>query len=146
MHPGHQETLKRLYGVDVSPDLVSRVSDGIVDELKEWQNRPLDAVYPILYIDALVVKVRTSGTVVNRPGHLAVGVDVEGRKHVLGVWLGDGGEGAKFWLAVLTEFKARGCRRSRYSLASRSRNSPLGSARMSSRWRLLRWWMGGERR
>jgi putative transposase len=65
-------------------------------------------VYPILYIDALVIKVRTSGTVINRPAYLAVGVDVEGRKHVLGVWLGDGGEGAKYWLAVLTELKARG--------------------------------------
>jgi putative transposase len=65
-------------------------------------------VYPILYIDALVIKVRTSGTVINRPAYLAVGVDVEGRKHVPGVWLGDGGEGAKYWLAVLTELKARG--------------------------------------
>jgi len=103
-----KKTLRRLYGVDVSPDLVSRVTDGIVDELKEWQVRPLDAVYPILYIDALVVKVRTSGTVINRPAYLGVGVDVDGRKHVLGVWLGDGGEGAKFWLAVLTEIRARG--------------------------------------
>jgi putative transposase len=102
------KTLKRMYSVDVSPDLISRVTDGVVDELKEWQHRPLDAVYPILYIDALVVKVRTSGTVINRPAYLAVGVDVGGRKHVLGVWLGDGGEGAKFWLAVLTELRNRG--------------------------------------
>ena len=97
-----------MYSVDVSPDLISRVTDGVVDELKEWQHRPLDAVYPILYIDALVVKVRTSGVVTNRPAYLAVGVDMEGRKHVLGVWLGDGGEGAKFWMAVLTELKNRG--------------------------------------
>jgi len=88
--------------------LISRVTDGIVDELNEWQARPLDAVYPIMYIDALVVKVRTSGTVINRAAYLGVGVDVEGRKHVLGVWLGDGGEGAKFWLAVLTEIRNRG--------------------------------------
>ena len=100
--------LKRMYGVEVSPDLISRVTDGIVDELREWQNRPLDAVYPIVYIDALVVKVRTQGMVTNRPAYLAIGVDVEGRKHVLGVWLGDGGEGAKFWLAVLTEIRNRG--------------------------------------
>jgi len=66
------------------------------------------AVYPILYIDALVVKVRTSGVVSNRPAYLTVGVDVDGRKHVLGVWLGDGGEGAKFWLSVLTELRHRG--------------------------------------
>ena len=103
-----KKTLKRIYGVDVSPDLVSRVTDGIVEELRDWQHRPLDAVYPIMYIDALVVKVRTSGTVVNRPAYLAVGVDVDGRKHVLGVWLGDGGEGAKYWLAVLTELRTRG--------------------------------------
>jgi len=100
--------LARMYGVEVSPALISRVTDGIVDELNEWQVRPLDAVYPILYIDALVVKVRTQGTVVNRAAYLAVGVDVDGRKHVLGVWLGDGGEGAKFWLAVLTEVRTRG--------------------------------------
>jgi putative transposase len=100
--------LGRMYGVEVSPALISRVTDGIVDELADWQARPLDAVYPILYIDALVVKVRTSGTVVNRAAYLAVGVDTDGRKHVLGVWLGDGGEGAKFWLSVLTEVRNRG--------------------------------------
>ena len=100
--------LGRMYGVEVSPALISKVTDGIVEELAEWQHRPLDAVYPIVYIDALVVKVRTNGTVVNRAAYLGVGVDVEGRKHVLGVWLGDGGEGAKFWLAVLTEIRNRG--------------------------------------
>ena len=100
--------LGRMYGVEVSPALVSRVTDGILDELSEWQNRPPDAVYPIVYIDALVVKVRTDGTVINRAAYLAVGVDVEGRKHVLGVWLGDGDEGAKFWLTVLTELRHRG--------------------------------------
>jgi putative transposase len=101
-------TLKRMYGVQVSPDLISKVTDGVLEELKDWQHRPLDAIYPILYIDALVIKVRTSGTVTNRAAYVAVGVDVEGRKHVLGVWLGDGGEGAKFWLSVLTELRQRG--------------------------------------
>jgi transposase-like protein len=96
-----------MYGVEVSPALISKVTDGIVDEFAEWQARPLEATYPILYIDALVVKVRTSGSVVNRAAQLAVGVDVDGRKHVLGVWLGDGGEGAKFWLSVLTEIRNR---------------------------------------
>lgn len=100
--------IKRMYHVDVSPDLVSKITDAVVDELREWQNRPLDDVYPIVYIDALVVKVRTQGTVVKRPAYLAIGVDVEGRKHILGVWLGDGGEGAKFWLSVLTEIANRG--------------------------------------
>jgi putative transposase len=103
-----RKTLKRMYSIEVSADLISRVTDGVLEELKEWQSRPLDAVYPILYIDALVVKVRTSGVVTNRPAYVAVGVDVDGRKHVLGVWLGDGGEGAKFWLSVLTELVHRG--------------------------------------
>ena len=103
-----RRTIKRMYAVDISPDLVSRVTDGVLEELRDWQHRPVDTVYPILYIDALVVKVRTGGTVTNRPAYLAVGVDVEGRKHVLGVWLGDGGEGAKYWLSVLTELKHRG--------------------------------------
>lgn len=100
--------LARMYAVEVSPALISKVTDGILDELNDWQNRPLDAVYPIVYIDALVVKVRTDGTVINRAAYLAVGVDVEGRKHVLGVWLGDGDEGAKYWLTVLTELRHRG--------------------------------------
>lgn len=100
--------LARMYDVDVSPALISKVTDAIIDELEEWQNRPLDRVYPIVYIDALVVKVRTDGTVINRAAYIAVGVDVEGRKHVLGVWLGDGDEGAKFWLGVLTELRHRG--------------------------------------
>lgn len=100
--------LARMYSVDVSPALISKVTDGIIDELNDWQSRPLDAVYPILYIDAVVVKVRTGGTVINRAAYVTVGVDVEGRKHVLGVWLGDGDEGAKFWLTVLTELRTRG--------------------------------------
>jgi putative transposase len=103
-----RRALKRMYGIEVSPDLISRVTDGVLEELSEWQSRPLDPVYPILYIDALVIKVRTQGVVTNRPAYLGVGVDVEGRKHILGVWLGDGGEGSKFWLAVLTEIANRG--------------------------------------
>ena len=100
--------LGRMYSIEVSPALISKVTDGIIDELNAWQARPLDAIYTIMYIDALVVKVRTQGTVTNRAAYIAVGVDVEGRKHVLGVWLGDGGEGAKWWLNVLTEIRNRG--------------------------------------
>jgi putative transposase len=100
--------LRRMYGAEVSAELISRVTDGVLDELREWQSRPLDAVYPIVYIDGLVVKVRTQGTVINRAAYLAIGVDTDGRKHIFGVWLGDGGEGAKFWLAVLTEIRNRG--------------------------------------
>lgn len=103
-----QAHLAEIYGVDVSPDLISRVTDAVWDELEEWRNRPLDAVYPIVYIDALVVKIR-DGMVQNRPAYLAVGIDLEGRKHVLGIWIGDSnGEGAKFWLSVLTELRNRG--------------------------------------
>jgi transposase-like protein len=100
--------LAKIYQVDVSPELISRVTDGIVEELNEWQSRPLEAVYPILYIDALVIKVRDHGTVVNKPAYLGIGVDVEGRKQVLGIWLGDADEGAKYWLTVLTEIRNRG--------------------------------------
>ena len=103
-----RRAVARFYGVEISAELVSAVTDGIVAELAEWQNRPLDSVYPILYIDALVVKVRDGGSVVNKAAYVAVGVDVEGRKHVLGIWIGDGGEGAKFWLTVLDEIRRRG--------------------------------------
>ena len=103
-----QAHLEEIYGVAVSPDLISRVTDAVFDELEAWRNRPLDAMYPIVYIDALNVKIR-DGVVANRPAYLAVGVDLEGRKHVLGIWIGDtNGEGAKFWLSVFSELKNRG--------------------------------------
>jgi len=103
-----QSHLEEIYDVDVSPDLISRVTEAVWEELEEWRNRPLDPVYPILYIDALTIKIR-DGMVQNRPAYLAVGVDLEGRKHVLGIWIGDGdGEGSKFWLSVLSELKTRG--------------------------------------
>ncbi|MFD8695500.1 IS256 family transposase [Kitasatospora purpeofusca] len=99
--------LAQIYGVEVSADLISKVTDAVVDELVSWQNRPLDAVWPIIYIDALWVKIR-SGSVVSKPVYLAVGVDMDGRKDVLGLWVGDGGEGAATWMAVLTELRNRG--------------------------------------
>jgi transposase-like protein len=103
-----QAHLEEIYGVEVSPDLISKVTDAVWDELEAWRNRPLDAMYPIVYIDALMVKIR-DGVVANRPAYLAVGVDLEGRKHVLGIWIGDTkGEGAKFWLSVFSELKNRG--------------------------------------
>ncbi len=103
-----QAHLEEIYGVDVSPDLISKVTDAVWDELQEWRNRPLDDMYPIVYIDALMIKIR-DGIVTNRPAYLAVGVDLDGRKHVLGIWIGDSkGEGAKFWLTVLSELKNRG--------------------------------------
>jgi len=103
-----QAHLEEIYDVEVSPDLISKVTDAVWDELEEWRNRPLDAMYPIVYIDALMIKIR-DGIVQNRPAYLAVGIDLEGRKHVLGIWIGDSkGEGAKFWLSVLSELKNRG--------------------------------------
>ncbi|MFF3404098.1 transposase, partial [Streptomyces sp. NPDC002659] len=94
--------LAAIYGVDVSPDLISTVTDAVVEELATWQNRPLDAVWPIIYIDALWVKIR-SGAVVSRPVYVAVGVDMDGCKDVLGLWVGAEGEGATTWMAVLSE-------------------------------------------
>ena len=99
--------LVEIYGVDVSPDLVSKITDAVHAEVAEWQTRPLDRVYPVIFLDALVCKVRDGGSVKNKAAHLAVGVDVEGRKEVLGIWI-ETTEGAKFWLRVLNELKARG--------------------------------------
>jgi putative transposase len=99
--------VRDLYGVEVSPELVSRVTDEILPELRAWQSRPLDAVYPIVFLDAIVVKVRADHQVVSKACHLALGVDIEGRKHVGGMWL-QREEGAKFWLGVLAELRNRG--------------------------------------
>lgn len=103
-----QAHLQEIYGTEVSPELISKVTDAIIPELREWQQRPLDAMYPIMYLDAIVVKVRTDGHVRNRPVYIALAIDVEGHKHVLGLWLGKGDEGSKFWLSVLTELRNRG--------------------------------------
>jgi putative transposase len=101
--------LQRVYGTEVSADTVSTVTDAVLEEVKTWQTRPLDEVYPIIYIDALVVKVRDGNQVRNKSAHLVVGVDVDGVKHVLGIWV-QNTEGAKFWLAVLSELRNRGVR------------------------------------
>lgn len=99
--------LKEMYGVEVSPTLISNVTEAVMEEVKIWQNRPLDEVYPILYMDALRVKVRDGGHVLNKAIHVAIGVNLEGRKVVLGLWTAQN-EGAKFWLQVLTELQNRG--------------------------------------
>ncbi len=100
--------LREMYDVDVSPDLISRVTDAVLDELQEWQSRPLDRVYPVVFIDALMVKIR-DGVVANRPVYLAIGIDCDGAKNVLGLWVGPStGESSKFWLTVLSELKSRG--------------------------------------
>jgi putative transposase len=97
-----------IYGASVSKDTISRITDKVTEEMQAWLTRPLESVYAAVFIDALVVKVR-DGQVTNRPFYAAIGVDLEGRKDVLGLWAGDGGgESSKFWLAVLTDLKQRG--------------------------------------
>ena len=101
--------VEELYGVTVSRELISKVTDAVHEELREWRLRPLEAVYPIVYFDALRVKVREEGVVENKAVHLALGVTALGHKEILGLWLAET-EGAKFWLGVMNELKARGVR------------------------------------
>jgi putative transposase len=96
-----------IYGASVSKETVSRITDQVVGEMAEWQSRPLDAVYAAVFIDAVHVKIR-DGQVANRPIYAAIGVTLEGRRDVLGLWAGQGGEGAKFWMQVLVDLKNRG--------------------------------------
>ncbi len=102
-----QGPLEEIYGVDVSPSLISSVTNAVADEIKIWQNRPLDALYPIVYMDAVRVKVRDNGHISNKAVYLALGVTMEDIKEVLGMWVAEN-EGAKFWLQVVTELKNRG--------------------------------------
>ncbi|MGA2433496.1 MAG: IS256 family transposase [Acidimicrobiales bacterium] len=99
--------LREIYGAEVSRDTISRVTDAVNQEVGEWQQRPLDRVYPVVFIDAIVVKNR-DGAVANRPIYVALGVTLEGERDVLGLWVGNGGEGSKHWLGVLSELKNRG--------------------------------------
>ncbi|MGL5857282.1 MAG: IS256 family transposase [Angustibacter sp.] len=96
-----------VYGASVSKDTISRITEKVTAEMAEWQTRPLDRVYPVIFIDALVVKV-CDGQVTNKPFYVVIGVTTTGERDILGIWAGDGGEGAKFWLNVLTEIKNRG--------------------------------------
>ena len=102
-----QGHLKDLYGVEVSPDLISRVTDAVLEEVGEWQGRPLDACYPIVFFDALRLKIRDEGLVKNKAVYVALAIDAEGHKHVLGLWI-EQTEGAKFWLKVMNDLKTRG--------------------------------------
>ena len=102
-----QAHLKELYAVDVSPDLISQVTDAVVQEVREWQNRPIDPVYPIIIFDALRVKIRDEGVVKTKSVYLALAFTMEGQKDVLGLWI-EQTEGAKFWLKIMNEFKNRG--------------------------------------
>lgn len=102
-----QAWLKEIYGVEISPTLISNVTDEVLAEVKSWQNRPLDPLYPIVYLDAIRIKVRSDGHVHNQAVYLAIGINMDGIKEVLGMWIAKT-EGAKFWLSVLTELKNRG--------------------------------------
>lgn len=101
------DTLKEMYGVDVSHSLISQVTDSIIEEVELWQNRPLESLYPIIYLDCIVVKVHQDKRVVKKAIYLALGITTEGNKELLGLWISDN-EGAKFWLNVLTELQNRG--------------------------------------
>ena len=101
---GHMEDL---YGIDVSAGLISQITDGVVEEVTTWQSRPVDGVYPIVYLDAIRVKIRDNGSIHNKAVHLCLGVNMAGEKELLGLWIAQN-EGAKFWLSVLTELKNRG--------------------------------------
>jgi len=96
-----------VYGASISKDTISWITEKVTAEMAEWQHRPLDRVYPVIFIDALVVKVR-DGQVTNKPFYIVIGVTLAGERDILGIWAGEGGEGAKFWLNVLTEIKNRG--------------------------------------
>jgi putative transposase len=102
-----QGHLEEMYGIEVSPALISNVTEEVMEEVKIWQGRPLEQVYPIVYLDALVVKVRDNGHIQNKAIHVVLGVNLEGQKEVLGLWVAQN-EGAKFWLQVLTELQNRG--------------------------------------
>ncbi|WP_373293120.1 IS256 family transposase, partial [Actinoplanes campanulatus] len=99
--------LAEVYGAEVSRQTISTITDKVMDGMAEWQNRPLDRVYPVVFLDAINVKIR-DGKVANRPIYVALAVTAEGTRDILGLWAGDGGEGAKFWLSVCTELKNRG--------------------------------------
>lgn len=102
-----QGYLMDIYGVEVSPDLISDVTNSIIDDVREWQNRPLDNVYPVVFLDAIVVKGRTDGKVINKSVYTAIGINMQGNKEVLGLWISET-EGAKFWLGIITELSNRG--------------------------------------
>lgn len=101
------EQIKELYGVEISAEMVSKITERIVPEIKEWQNRPLDPIYPFVFMDAIHYKIRDDGRIVNRAAYVVLGVNIEGNKDILGIWIGDN-ESSKFWLGILNELKNRG--------------------------------------
>lgn len=102
-----QAAIEEMYGIEASPSMISSVTDSVLEEVKAWQSRPLDAVYPIIFLDAIHVKMRSSGHVQNTAVYVALAINLDGEKELLGLWIGEA-EGSKFWLSVLTELKNRG--------------------------------------
>ncbi|MGF2346427.1 IS256-like element ISAba26 family transposase, partial [Acinetobacter baumannii] len=98
---------KEMYDADVSASLISKVTDAVIEQVTEWQNRALDSLYPVVYLDCIVVKVRQHSNVINKSVYLALGINMDGQKELLGMWIAQT-EGAKFWLSVMTELKNRG--------------------------------------
>ena len=123
-----------IYGASISRETVSRITEKVVAEMQEWTSRPLDAVYAAVFLDAIVVKVR-DGQVANRPVYAAIGVTTDGRKDVLGLWAGTGGEGARFWMSVLTDLKNRGVRDVFFLVRRAERTARGGGEHMAARHR-----------
>lgn len=103
-----RDHLADIYGVEISKDFITKVTDAVLDDVRAWQNRPLDPCYLVVWIDALVVKIRTDGVVRRRPAYLVLGLNMEGRKEALGLWIGKGAESAKFWLKIFNDLRNRG--------------------------------------
>ncbi|GFR36100.1 IS256 family transposase [Thermobrachium celere] len=101
------DQIKEIYGIDISAEMVSKITERIVPEIKEWQSRPLEKIYPFIFMDAIHYKVRTDGHIINRAAYVVLGVTIEGNKDILGIWIGEN-ESARFWLGVLNELKNRG--------------------------------------
>ena len=116
-----------IYGASISKETISRITEKVVAEMTEWAARPLDAVYVAVFVDAIMVKVR-DGQVANRPVYAAIGVTVDGRKDVLGLWAGTGGEGAKFWMSVLVDLKNRGVRDVFFLVCDGLKGDPMDDA------------------
>jgi transposase-like protein len=102
------DAFKEMYDADVSATLISQVTDSVIDRITEWQSRPLEPIYPIVYLDCIVIKIRQEARVINKSIYLALGVNMDGCKELLGLWMSEN-EGARFWLSVLTELKAWTC-------------------------------------
>ena len=120
-----QHHLARTLGTELSHETISNITDAVLEEVKAWQTRPLEEIYPIIYLDALVVKVRDGHQVRNRAAHIAVGVDLDGVKHVLGIWV-QATEGAKFWAGVCAELRNRGRARRADRVLRRADRLPRG--------------------